>query len=186
MELMVAISVIIIGLTAAASMIFSNIRIQEISSDRVVASNLARQGVEFVKSVRDSNWLAGNAFNAGLQSGTDYTGVPIMDTGGVFTGFDFTASTIDTDNWTAIKTSSVAPTTGALMGQGPSFTGTATIFKRLVTMQPICSDGTIRVEGAACVSPLYVAGIRITSQAIWDRRGNRRQSVIVDEIYDWR
>lgn len=186
MELMVAISVIIIGLTAAASMIFSNLRIQEISSDRVVASNLARQGVEFAKSIRDSNWLAGNAFNTGLQSGTDYTAVPIMNTSGVFTGFDFTASTIDTDNWTVVKTSSVAPTAGALMGQGPSFTGTTTIFKRLVTMQPICSDGTIRVEGAACVSPLYVVGIRITSQAIWDRRGSRRQSVIVDEIYDWR
>lgn len=186
MELMVAIAVIIIGLTAAASMIFSNVRIQEMSSDRVVASHLAREGIEFAKSIRDSNWLAGSPFYTGLQSGTDYTGVPIVNSNGVFTGFNFTAANIDTDTWTVIKTSTVAPSSGALMGQGSLFTGTATIFKRLVTLQPICSDDTVLAEGATCVLPLYIAGIRVTSQVVWDRRGERRQSVIVDELYDWR
>jgi Tfp pilus assembly protein PilV len=185
-ELMVAISVIIIGLTAAASMIFSNVRIQEISSDRVVAANLAREGIEFAKSVRDSNWLSGSPFYTGLQNGTDYTGVPVVNTSGVFTGFNFTAATIDTDSWTVIKTSTAAPSSGALMGQGTAFTGTATIFKRLVTLQPICSDDTVLAEGATCSAPFYIVGIRVTSQAVWDRRGERRQSVVVDEIYDWR
>lgn len=185
-ELMVGVAVIIIGLTAAASMIFSNVRIQEISSDRVVASNLAREGIEFAKSVRDSNWLAGSPFYTGLQSGTDYTGVPIIDTSGVFTGFNFTASTIDTDDWTVIKTSTAAPSSGALMGQGTSFAGTPTIFKRLVTLQPICSDDSVLSEGVSCASPLYIVGIRVTSQVVWDRRGERRQSVVIDELYDWR
>ena len=184
-ELLVAMVVIMIGLTAAAGMVFSNLRTQEISSDRVIASNLAREGIELVKSIRDSNWLAGDPFNTGLYNGTDYTGVPIWS-GAQFQSIDFTATDIDDDTWTVLKTSSAASTTGSLYYQGDGTTGTDTAFKRLLTLQPICSDGSIQIEGATCPVNTTVVGVRTISIVQWERAGITREVSLIDEIYDWR
>lgn len=184
-ELLVAMVVIIIGLSAASGIVFSNIRVQEISADRLVASNLAREGIEYVKEIRDSNWLAGSAFNTGMQSGTDYTAVPIW-TNGAFTGLDFTAIAITSDAHTLIKLSSHASTTNALYVQGASYPGTPTMYRRLLLLQPICSDMTVMAEGSACGGGLTVIGVRITSTVTWTKRGTSRQSQVVDEIYDWK
>lgn len=183
-ELLVAMVVIIIGLSAAAGIVFSNIRVQEISSDRLVASNLAREGVEYVKEIRDSNWLAGSAFNAGMYSGTDYTAIPIW-TNGEFTGLDFGPTSISSDTYTLVKLSSNAATANALYAQGPAYPGTATMFRRLLLLQPICSDMTVVAEGASC-GALQVVGVRITSTVTWTKRGTTRQSQVIDEIYDWK
>lgn len=187
-ELLVAMVVIIIGLSAASGVVFSNIRTQEISDDRLVASNLAREGIEFVKELRDSNWLAGSAFNAGMSSSTDYTAIPVW-TNGTLTGLDFSPTSTVSDAYTIIKMSSNASTTGALYAQGPSYAGTATtgtaVFRRLVLLQPICSDSTIISEGSSC-GGLSTIGVRITSTVTWTKRMTTRQSQIVDEIYDWK
>src|SRR3989344_4373372 len=94
-ELLIAMTVIIVGLTAESATIFGQVRLQERNADEVVAANLAREGVELAKAVRDSSWIAGGAttFDAGLYAGTDYTAVPLMD-GGTFGGFDFAPNTI--------------------------------------------------------------------------------------------
>lgn len=183
-ELLIAMVVIIIGLSAASGIIFSNIRVQEISSDRLVASNLAREGIEYVKEIRDSNWLAGTAFNAGMFSGTDYTAIPIW-TNGEYTGLDFGPTVITSDTYTLVKLSSNAATANALYAQGPAYPGTATMFRRLLLLQPICSDATVVVEGASC-GALTVIGIRITSTVTWTKRNITRQSQVIDEIYDWK
>jgi Tfp pilus assembly protein PilV len=182
-ELLLAMTVIMVGLSAAGTLVFSNIRLQERSADRVTAANLARGGVELAKAQRDSNWLAGVAFNAGMFSGLDYTGVPIMNDGR-FVSFDFTADGIDEASWTVLKRSTKASSAGMFV-QGPAQPGTDTIFRRIITFQPVCSDGSVRNEGLAC-APLATVGVRVTSRVAWDKRGKRRESVIVDDLYDWR
>ncbi|HWQ99404.1 MAG TPA: hypothetical protein VN397_00990, partial [Candidatus Methylomirabilis sp.] len=92
-ELLIAMSVIIVGLTSASMIIFSNVRLQERSADEVAAANLAREGVELAKGVRDSNWIGGTAFDTGLSSGTDYTAAPRME-GGTFIDFEFAPNVI--------------------------------------------------------------------------------------------
>jgi Tfp pilus assembly protein PilV len=184
-ELLVAMVVIIIGLTAASGIVFSNIRVQEISTDRLIASNFSREGIEYVKQIRDSNWLAGAAFNTGMNSGTDYTAIPVW-TNGAFTGLDFSPTVITDDTFTLIKLSSHASTTNALYVQGPSYPGNATMFRRLLLIQPICSDTTVMTEGSACTSGLTVVGVRITSTVTWTKRGMTRTSQVIDELYDWK
>ncbi len=176
-------TVIMVGLSAAGTLIFSNIRLQERSADRVVGANLARGGIELAKAQRDSNWLAGDAFNNGMFNGTDYTGVPIM-TDGRFDSFNFTADAISETGWTQLKRSSDASSTSMFV-QGIANPGTATQFRRLITFQPICSDGTVLNEGSTC-TPLVTAGVRVTSRVEWTKRGMTHESVIVDELYDWR
>ncbi len=194
-ELLVAMVVIMIGLTAAASFVFSNIRLQEISSDRVIATNLAREGVEYAKALRDSNWLAGNAFNAGMSAGSgataDYSAVPYVNTSGVFQNFDFTPNTIGTDtNYTKIVRSSTAAGLGMYIQGAPGgvpVTGTSTSFLRMVEFGPICADGVqIGVNGVDCTGHGVQTGVHVTSTVVWTKRGTQRSSVIVDELYDWR
>lgn len=184
-ELLIAIFVIVVGLTAATSMIFSNARTQELSAERVIAANLAREGVELAKAVRDSNWIAGGStsFAAGLASGTDYTGVPLME-GGSFGGFSFTPNDM-THAHTLMRRSTHASSPGLLV-QGSTASGANTIYRRLVTLAPICDDGSILSSGSSCPGGNPQIGIRASSLVQWTNRSGTHTSLVEDEFYDWR
>jgi Tfp pilus assembly protein PilV len=185
-ELLIAMSVIVVGLTSAAGIIFSNQRLQERSANLVTASNLAREGVELAKAVRDTNWIAGAPFDTGLASSTDYTAVPRMD-GGIFIDFDFFANATS-DAIALMKRSTNANSMGMFVqGSGVAGGSTNTIFSRLVTLNPICSDYTIRTSGSSCPDPGNPKiGVEVTSLVQWKMRDGWRQSSIVDNLYDWR
>jgi hypothetical protein len=194
-ELLVAMFVIMIGLTAAAAFVFSNVRLQEVSADRVIATNLAREGIEYTKALRDSNWLAGSAFNAGMSLGVtpnvDYSAVPYVSGSGVFQNFDFTPNNIDTDTaYTKIVRSTAAAGYGMYIQGAPGgvpVTGSSTSFLRFMEFGPICVDGTkISANGVDCTTHGGTMGVHVTSTVVWTKRGTRRQSVLVDEVYDWR
>lgn len=38
--------------------------------NNLIAANLAQEGIEVVRGIRDTNWFAGNAFDNGLSGGT--------------------------------------------------------------------------------------------------------------------
>ena len=57
-ETMVAISVIIIGLFSVFALASFSLSSQGASKTQIIATNLAREGIEVVRNVRDSNWLA--------------------------------------------------------------------------------------------------------------------------------
>ena len=56
-ELLIAIAVFSIGIMAAFTLALGNWRVDKQNYDRVMAGNLAREGIELVRYVRDSNWL---------------------------------------------------------------------------------------------------------------------------------
>jgi hypothetical protein len=57
LEVVIAMSVIVMGLVSIMSLVFFNINVQNYNHNMLVASNLAREGIEIVRNVRDSNWL---------------------------------------------------------------------------------------------------------------------------------
>jgi type II secretory pathway pseudopilin PulG len=57
LEVVIAMSVIVIGLVSIMSLVFFNINVQNYNHNMLVASNLAREGIEIIRNVRDSNWL---------------------------------------------------------------------------------------------------------------------------------
>ena len=70
-EILIAITVITLGIvgfyaaiTRVASLTFSN-------SSRFVASRLAQEGIELVTNIRDTNWIKGTDWDSGLTNG-DY------------------------------------------------------------------------------------------------------------------
>jgi prepilin-type N-terminal cleavage/methylation domain-containing protein len=60
-ELMIALAVFTIGIVAALSLALANYNNSRDNLDKIVASNLAREGIELIRNVRDSNWLRAEA-----------------------------------------------------------------------------------------------------------------------------
>lgn len=191
LELLVAFTVIAVGLFAAVTLVFSNLNAVQRDSDEVVSVNLAREGLELSKRLRDSNWLAGNNFDTGMDSAGDYTATPVW-AGAPIPGtptFDFAANDLTHANTDVVKTA------GSVFANyfPPAITGAATPFKRLVTFNPICFDdsvlpGTISipVPAAPCLAPKRKVGVRVESHVTWTRKGVTRDSIITEDLYDWR
>ena len=56
-EVIVAIGVVGLGAITASGMIISSIRNTAVNKNYLLADNLAKEGIEAVKSIRDTNWL---------------------------------------------------------------------------------------------------------------------------------
>ena len=56
-ETIVALAVLAIGITVASSSILNSIRNMANAKNRVIAVNIAREGIEAMHNIRDTNWL---------------------------------------------------------------------------------------------------------------------------------
>lgn len=56
-EVMVVMSVVVIGLLGIASLSTQNIQAQNLNDQELVASMLAQEGIELVRNIRDRNWI---------------------------------------------------------------------------------------------------------------------------------
>jgi len=190
-ELLIAMTVIIVGLTSATTMIFSNVRLQERSGNRVETINLAREGIELAKAHRDSNWLAGVPFDTGFYdpSTLDFTATPNTD-GGTFAGFNFAGSLgflfgAPYEPELYMKASD-NPASPGLITQGTGVTGAATQYLRILVFNPICADGVvITADTTDCTGHGAKVGIHIISVVASVSR-DVETTVVEDDLYDWR
>ena len=63
---MVAISVITIGILGIYSLVPNILSTSFENVDKFIAAQLAQEGVEIVRNIRDDNWLRGSSWNDGL------------------------------------------------------------------------------------------------------------------------
>ncbi len=56
-EVIVAMTIMVLGLTAMLSLAIASLAMSRATKERVVALNLAREGIELTRAVRDTNWL---------------------------------------------------------------------------------------------------------------------------------
>jgi len=68
-EVMTALFVISLGLIGVLSLIVQNIQSQSINKGMLIAYQLSQEGIELVRRTRDSNWIAGQAWNTNLEPG---------------------------------------------------------------------------------------------------------------------
>ncbi|MBZ9572491.1 prepilin-type N-terminal cleavage/methylation domain-containing protein [Patescibacteria group bacterium] len=120
LEVVVAIFIITVGIVGALALISQTISSARISSQRLIAAYLAQEGIEIVRSIRDTNWLEGVVWNSGLGAGSweaDYTTQDLND------DYDGDFLNIDTNN--------------GLYGYS---SGTQTKFKRRIIISPEAAD----------------------------------------------
>ena len=68
-EIVAVLFVVAIGLVGVLSLIVQNIQSQNISKNTITAYQLAQEGIELVRKVRDTNWLEARTWNTGMLPG---------------------------------------------------------------------------------------------------------------------
>ncbi|MDO8524056.1 MAG: prepilin-type N-terminal cleavage/methylation domain-containing protein [bacterium] len=68
MEVFIAMSVLSIGVVGAFSVLPAMIKNQTMNADKFLASQIANEGMELVRNLRDNNFLTGQNWETGLTS----------------------------------------------------------------------------------------------------------------------
>ena len=77
LETVFAIGILLIVVAAIMALTTANLIGQRESETQIIANNLAREGIEVVRNIRDSNWLAGEDWDKDLVG--DGTAIPIFE-----------------------------------------------------------------------------------------------------------
>ena len=177
LEAIFAIGLLLIAVSAVLGLAIANSAGQSASELQLVANNLAREGIEVVRNVRDSNWLASQSWDTGLIG--DGTAIPNFDK--------------NTNTWT-LDFAFNQPTTVYLSGGVYNHTssGQATIYRRLLTLRNVCIEtsganiGTESVAaGISCTVGTKV-GIKVESMVNWVERGRDHSVTLASLIYAWK
>ena len=170
LETTIALGIIIIGLVAVLTLIIMGISSSGKTKERVIAVNLAREGIEIIRAIRDSNqldptksWPFGLDYGSGERSWiVDWTITDTLKEEADFTDIDQCTNCLlylDSEDRYRHK----------YLIDIPPILLTPTIFKRLVKIERVNDHE-----------------IRIISRIFWQER-NQPQSIVLETVLtDWR
>lgn len=175
LEVMLAIGIMVFGVISIISLSITSSVMARRTSKELVATQLAREGVEAVHNIRDSNWLAiddgeavswnTNLYNTILP--TDYTTVPVFNSTGAAGGV------WSINNWAVNNPTKICLNSSHIYIQRlnnnpcpPGFTETP--YRRLLTITPITD------------------GLNVKCKVIWNDGGKDYSKIMEENIYDWK
>lgn len=168
LEVVVALGVIIIGLVGVLVLINFTISSSTVSASKLVAVNLAQEGIELVRNIRDTNWVEDDDWDDKIKgTGNEIAGR--MDYNDGFDELDEYYNPPPAD----AKDCGVSNEECRLYLDANGFyshdsTGQATPFYRLIFL-----DG---------VGTPY---LKITSQVKWSEHNRNHELEIVNYLYNW-
>ena len=193
-EALIALAVFTIGIVAAFNYALANQESVRDNFDRYLAVNLAREGLEIVKNVRDSNWLKIDA-----NVDCDDTVVDIQfctwdqDLANGFYTVDYNARYIpvasNNISFFAEDKRLYLDNTDYGFYSHNDVGGQASNHFRTMEIKTICLDpssGAETVEPGACGAGQEKIGRQAIAHVGWQRAGHSRQVEMVDNLYDWR
>lgn len=69
-EAMIAVTLIISGITGLLVLVNRSMGFAILASNQLIAANLAQEGIELVRNIRDNNWMNNENWLNGLEDGT--------------------------------------------------------------------------------------------------------------------
>lgn len=202
LEMLIALSVISVGVMAAFTLSTANLNTAKANYSRVLAANLAREGLEAVRNIRDTNWLKIQA-NATCGA-TVCTWDNNLDQGTSTISYDSGDDLGDEVNADNIETCFNATTCALkkLDDHGTYYyqhtSGNTTNMARLIILKAICrdTDGSVAlpdqygivVAGSLTCDVDYEekVGLQVTSQVYWQDFNKSHTLEAVEELYNWR
>lgn len=195
-ELVVAISIILIGVVSTLVLTVATIRGGKASEMQTIASNLAREGIEVVKQHRYNNWLKIES-NALSFADWDQGLYDPLYSNNLRVEFNPTApaSWIMNFNIDATTVQSCLDNGNCRIYLKNNIynhdqTGSATPFYRVVTINPIClgSGGIEKVvkNTYQCAVDEEKIGVQVISDVRWQDRGNWTSIMLEDHLYNWK
>lgn len=215
LETIIAIGIISIGVISVITLSMVVLNASRNSSVQFQAMNFSREGIEVVRMVRDSNWLAMDSgdtsvsWNTGLLSGGDYTAVATivnqaasdaylefsvnaagdtcLDINGV--SYDCSAIWFDTALNNYFQT-----TQGTTLGDtfdSLDPTVEQSEFQRVITLNPICrsdADATdeVIITSGSCAIGYTQVGVDVLSEVFFVENGSDDSVLLEEHIYDWK
>ena len=185
MEVMVAVFILALVLTAILSLVTYTVTSQHASEQQIIAQQLAREGIEVARNVRDSDFLAGVATSNGLKTTVKNFLTARFNPGAnswLLQNFGFCTTWGLCPLW-------IDPGSGSYQHD---IVGPSTPFYRYLITDHICrnpSDGAeslVEVINTTCGAPLARVGTRITSEVQWTDRGATKSVKLYDYLYDWK
>lgn len=142
LEAMIAIFILVMGVTGVYSLFFNIITSTTLATDKLIASYLSQEGLEIIRNLRDTNWLNAQDFDNGFNCAS-----PVGCEADFRTGTDeeiiglqsYTASFLNLDN----------------DGMYGYTTGTPTKFKRIITIDNEDTTGGISDFAVHVVVTVY-------------------------------
>ncbi len=65
-EVLVAVTILTVGVTASVGAIVNSTKLAPEVKKRLIAAQLAQEGIELVRNIRDINWIDGNVWDFGI------------------------------------------------------------------------------------------------------------------------
>ena len=173
LETVFAIGILMIVVAAILALTSANVAGQRESEVQIIANNLAREGIEVVRNTRDSNWLAGIAWDDGLDG--DGTAVP---------KFNYTANTWQLE-FAPDDPTKIYMTPVGVYNQNSI--GNPTMYSRLLTFQDICldTDGSESIS-SNCTGAEKKIGLKVEALVEWTEKNNTRKIILEDLLYAWK
>lgn len=195
-EVIIAASVIVVGIISLISLLVTVQTTGADSQDELVAIQLGREAIEAARFVRDSNWLAQEngqtvSYNDSLHNATDYSAVYTWDPSkDPVTGIIFNFAPDSISNPSA----KVYQAASGLYRQRdglPLSAWTVTPYTRFITFYPICSsdlgvtESVVSSDGSTCgATPQIGVQVQVTVQ--WTSRGNAHTRTFEERLYNWK
>jgi len=163
LEVVIATTVISVGLVGILGLVIQNIAIQQTYKNTLVASMLAQEGLELARNSRDKNWLtAGADYNDGLAP------LGVIATSTIY--YDYNNKKIATSSAVAIDSAAAKLYLDANGFYINSGTATSTIFSRIIV-------ATVSATASSTV---------VKAEVGWSDRGKKRNYIAETILYDWR
>jgi Tfp pilus assembly protein PilV len=206
LELVIAIAVIAVGILSVWNFYLSNYVGEQDARHKIVATNLAREGVEVVKNIRDSNWLSmlGDSQNqVAWDTGLDSFA---LSTSTVVLSHDFPTST-------ALVVMSSPEKSRIYLKNNLYFNNSdggllsdasTTPYSRLIKLRSICCNPEVDngEPTPTCADTAFVTsdnlicppfketlkiGIDVASQVFWlDNQGKSKNVAMEEQLFNWK
>ncbi|HLC89799.1 MAG TPA: hypothetical protein VJG65_02455 [Patescibacteria group bacterium] len=177
LEMIFAIGILLMVGSAVLAITLTNLTGQRESEFQIIANNLAREGIEVIRNIRDSNWLAEQNWDNGLVDPGGVSHQAITQFNAVANSWQLSFNPVD-DDLLSVSAEGVYNHAG---------NGQKTVFHRRLTLENICqaADGTEAVKNF-CVAAEIKAGIKVTANVSWAESGRNRRLIMEDVLYDWK
>lgn len=199
-ELIAASFVLAVGLVGVLALTTANVRNQTIGNIRLVGSNLAREGIELARNIRDTNWIQTLPWDQGLIDSEEISRCAVV--GETIADFRFVSSDACTTEQSLFTGTFLVYRLNDQLVQiaAPPREAVRTQYYRRIRFDPICLNKTeadlidgdltdaqesLPALGTGCGANLK-AGIKITSEVGWLGGSGRQMAVVVEHIYNWR
>ncbi len=176
-EVIASIGIFLIAVSVILGLTVSNMTGQKTNEFQVIANNLAKEGVEVVRNIRDSNWLSGNNWDEGISDmilNENNEAIAIFNNG-------FLSLSLPVDDSLYLSELGI---------YNHNQEGKLSPFSRRLTLDNICfnianKQEYIKEQPCSMAGEIKI-GIKIISQVRWSEKGREKILVLESLIYDWK